>query len=70
MLPFGLSSAPYIFTKVLRPHFFKSSLRDAGFAINSSKSNWDPVHSLVWLGLEWDLVAASFRVTQKRIEFF
>lgn len=28
------------------------------------------MHSLVWLGLEWDLVAASFRVTQKRIEFF
>jgi len=76
VLPFGLSSAPYIFTKVLRPlvkfwrfngvkmviyledgcgtsdslevakqhtQFVRLSLKDAGFAINSSKSNWDPV---------------------------
>ena len=83
-LPFGLSSAPYVFTKCLRPFvkfwrfsgvkivvflddgcgkgdslqiakrhslFVQSSLSNAGFVANSTKSLWDPSQSLVWLGL-------------------
>jgi len=104
VLPFGLSSAPYIFTKVLRPlvkfwrfngvrivvylddgcgssdsveliakghaQFVRYSLRDAGFVVNSSKSGWEPVHSLIWLGLEWNLNSGCFSITRSRIDKF
>ena len=100
VLPFGLSSAPYVFTKCLRPlvkfwrfngvkivvflddgcgkgnslqiakrHslFVQSSLSNAGFVANSSKSLWDPSQSLVWLGLNWDLVSGSISISDRRI---
>ena len=100
VLPFGLSSAPYVFTKCLRPHvkfwmfngvkivvflddgcgkgdslqiakrhslFAQSSLSNAGFEANSTKSLWDPTQSLVWLGLNWDLVSGSISVNDRRI---
>lgn len=103
VLPFGLSSAPYIFSKLLRPlvkywrfngvqivvflddgcgtakdysvasfhsQFVKNSLRNAGFAINSTKSNWGPVQSLVWLGLNWNLIGGVFSITNKRVNNF
>lgn len=102
-LPFGLTSAPYVFTKLLRPlvkfwrfngikivvfiddgcgtahsmerskahsDIVRYSLRDAGFIINSSKSVWTPVQSLVWLGLHWDLTLGCFHIASKRIDRF
>ena len=102
-IPFGLSSAPYIFTKGLRPlvkfwrfngvkivvflyngcgkgeslqiakghsSFVQTSLSNAGFMANSSKSLWEPTQSLVWLGLHWDLVSGTFSITDRRISNF
>ena len=103
VLPFGLSSAPYIFTKCLRPlvkfwrfngikivvflddgcgkgeslqtakgHslFVQTSLGNAGFVANSTKSLWEPTQLLVWLGLNWDLVSGSISITDRRISNF
>lgn len=103
VLPFGLTSAPFVFTKVLRPlvkfwryngvkivlylddgcgtcqtlngakehsNLVKTSLKNAGFVINSSKSNWDPCQSLLWLGLEWDLTLGRIKITDNRISNF
>jgi hypothetical protein len=86
VLPFGLSSGPYIFTKMLRPlisfwrsrainivvylddgmavfssreegihnsRIIKSCLLGAGFVPNKSKSIWDPVQCVKWLGFKW-----------------
>ena len=93
VLPFGLTSTPYIFTKLLRPlaklwrfngvkivvfiddgcgtessfeltkvhsDIVRCSLRDVGFIINSTKSMWTPVQSLIWLGFHWDLTLGCF----------
>ena len=35
--------------------FVQTSLSNAGFVANSSKSHWEPTQSLVWLGLNWNL---------------
>lgn len=100
---FGLSSAPYIFTKCLRPlakfwrfngvkivvflddecgngeslliakeHslFVQTSLSYAGFVANSTKSLWKPTQSLVWLGLNWNLVSGSISITDRRVSNF
>ena len=40
---------------------------NAGFVANSTKSLWDPTQSLVWLGLNWDLVSGSFSISDRRI---
>ena len=37
---------------------------------NSSKSHWEPTQSLVWLGLNWDLVSGTISITYKRISNF
>ena len=47
--------------------FAQSSLSNAGFVANSTKSLWDPTQSLVWLGLNWDLVSGSISVNDRRI---
>ena len=47
--------------------FVQSSLSNAGFVANSTKSLWDPTQSLVWLGLNWDLVSGSFSISDRRI---
>ena len=103
VLPFGLTSALYIFTKLLHPlvkfwrfngikivvyiddgcgventleiskthsQIVRFSLRDAGFADNSSKSVWEPVQLLIWLGLDWNLMAGCFRIAPKCIDRF
>lgn len=103
VLPFGLSSAPYIFTKLLRPlvkywrfngvnivvylddgcgsakshdtallhsEFVRNTLRNAGLVVNSTKSIWTPVQSLIWLGICWDLASGVYSITEKRIEKF
>ena len=103
VLPFGLSSAPYIFTKCLRPlvkfwrfngikivvflddgcgkgkslltakgHslFVQTSLGNAGFVANFTKSLWEPTQLLVWLGLNWDLVSGSISISDRRISNF
>ncbi len=99
-LPFGLSTAPYVFTKCLRPlvHHWrsngifmviflddgwgrahnrevceqnasqvKSDLLEAGFVPNKDKSQWEPVQSLIWLGLSWSSTDASICITERRI---
>lgn len=45
----------------------KLSLINSGFVINSTKSLWDPVHLLCWLGLEWDLNRGFFKIIDNRI---
>ena len=100
VLAFGLSSAPYIFTKCLRPmvkywrengmnivlylddglglendyvkcknnsDFVKSSLKLAGFLVNESKSIFEPIQCLEWLGLIWDSKNFSINIPDRRI---
>jgi len=50
--------------------FVQTSLSNAGFMANSSKSLWEPTQSLVWLGLNWDLVSGTISITNKRISNF
>ena len=50
--------------------FVQSSLSNAGFVANSTKSLWDPTQSLVWLGLNWDLVSGSISISDRRISNF
>ena len=48
--------------------FVQSSLSNAGFVANSTKSLWHP--TLVWLGLNWDLVSGSMSISDRRISNF
>ena len=50
--------------------FVQSSLSNAGFVANSFKSLWDPTQSLVWLGLNWNLVSGSISIRDRRISNF
>lgn len=47
--------------------FVHTSLSNAGFVPNSTKSLWEPT---LWLGLNWDLVSGSISITDKRISNF
>ena len=100
VLCFGLTTGPYIFTKLLRPlvrHWriqgiqiavflddgagtnknfdvclsqakqVQSDLISSGFIINEEKSTWVPCHSLVWLGLYWNLAEGNLEIPEKRI---
>ena len=48
----------------------QTSLSNAGFVANSSKSLWEPTQLLVWLGLNWNLVSGSISITDRRISNF
>jgi len=50
--------------------FVQSSLSYAGFVANSTNSLWDPTQSLVWLGLNRDLVSGSISISDRRISNF
>ena len=100
VLPFGLSTAPYIFTKCIRPlqkywrlqgvkiaiclddglvidndygicktlsSRIKEDFRRVGFVANAEKSIWDPVQSIVWLGLCWNSLNGTICITERRL---
>ena len=50
--------------------FVQTSLRNAGFVANFTKSLWEPTQLLVWLGLNWDLVSGSISISDRRISNF
>jgi len=64
VLPFSLSSACYAFTKLIMPQLdtgehkgYKLSYLDNGIVVpgllvNESKSQWEIVKKLIWLGFE------------------
>ena len=101
VLPFGLSSAPYLFTKLFRPlvklwrskgfhvvlylddgisceknlevaNSVSKSVRDdlimAGVVPNRTKSVWDPVQKIEWLGLLWDFAESTIAIPQSRLD--
>ena len=101
VLPFGLSTAGYIFSKVMREvvKYWRSqgfrivmylddgiggssSLTDAemvcariqadlnrlGFLVAIEKCQWEPVQTLVWLGLVWDTKNNTITLSESRIE--
>ena len=101
VLPFGLSSACYLFTKLLQPLIrlwrgrglktiiylddgivavhgkerairesasVKRHLESAGFVINIEKSQWDPSHSMEWLGFLINLSKGEFSVPNDKID--
>jgi len=100
VLPFGLATACYAFTKLLRPlvRFWRGlglkvvlylddgilaanglqmtaqasrqvqmDLAKAGFIVNESKSQWEPVKKLTWLGFEIDLGAGQLTVPDGKL---
>lgn len=101
VLPFGLSSAGYIFSKVVRglvKHWrslsipivvylddgfathenyhtcceFSKRVRidlfRSGFVENKSKSNWQPVQCLEWLGIVWNLKLGELSYSDKKLD--
>ena len=50
--------------------FVQTSLSNAGFVANSTKSLWKPTQLLVWLGLNWNLVSGSISITDRHISNF
>ena len=101
VLPFRLSSACYLFTKLLRPLIrlwkgrglkaiiylddgivtvrgkerairesasVKRHLESAGFVVNIEKSQWDPSHSMEWLGFLINLSKGEFSVPNDKID--
>ena len=50
--------------------FVQTSLGNAGFVANFTKSLWEPTQLLVWLGLNWDLVSGSISISDRRISNF
>ena len=92
VLPFGLSTAPHIFTKLLRPALawdsfwmiwwltentkgacqalfqrIKTDLADSGLVTNEDKCQWEPCQVLKWLGLEWNSITGTIRITEMRL---
>ena len=100
VLPFGLSTACYIFTKIVRPlvkywrakglraivylddglcavsgesnalaasQLVSSTLEQAGFVINTAKSNWTPTQRLQWLGFVIDLSKGHIEVPADKV---
>jgi len=100
VLPFGLATACYAFTKLLRPRVrfwrglglkvvlylddgilaanglqmtaqasrqIQMDLAKAGFIVNESKSQWEPVKKLTWLGFEIDLEAGQLTVPDGKL---
>ena len=99
VLPFGLSVAPFIFTKCLKPlekywrlqaiflddgwvtenafhackdvfTMVRNDLSRAGFITNNSKSVWEPVQVLDWLGLRWNAIDATIHIIDRRLRQF
>ena len=50
--------------------FVQTSLGNAGFVANFTKSLWEPTKLLVWVGLNWDLVSGLISITDRRISKF
>ena len=48
----------------------QTSLGNAGFVANLTKSPREPTQPLVWLGLNWDLVSGSIFISGRRISNF
>ena len=100
VLPFGLSSACYMFTKLVRPlvrywrargyrivvylddgvcavsgketaieasQFVQDILAKAGFVAHPTKSNWEPVQRLQWLGFVIDTAHGHIEVPSDKI---
>ena len=42
-------------------------LKDSGFVQNETKSQWEPVRVMTWLGIEVDLNNNTYSITQERI---
>ncbi len=101
VMPFGLSIAPFLFTKLLRPfvskyrslglHIFifiddalalcktkaeaeyfspmlRRDLQETGVTEQTSKSIWDAVTVLIWLGILIDLARRKLSVPEKKRE--
>ena len=45
----------------------KEDLRRVGFVVNAEKSIWEPVQSIVWLGLCWDSLNGTICITERRL---
>ena len=100
VLPFGLSTACYMFTKLLRPlvrywrgqgvkivvylddglgaaagseralhasNFVQSTLKQAGFVLNTEKSTLKPTQRLKWLGFVVDLAQGQIEVPDDKL---
>lgn len=101
VMPFGLSSAPYLFTKIFRVLVKKwrsqgftiflylddglilantfdecasvaaqirLDLKLAGVSVAEEKCVWEPVHKIVWLGYDIDLLHQTVAVTERRLD--
>ena len=50
--------------------FVYTDLIKANVLPNPSKSQWEPVQKIEWLGFEWDMADGGVRVTESRIQKF
>ncbi len=101
VLPFGLSTAPHIFTKTLKPIVkywrfnginlglflddgwliesdqdtcsilsknIKSDLDESGLISSDPKCQWEPCQIIEWLGLVWNSIEGTIKLTDRRIQ--
>ena len=99
-MPFGLSSAPWAFTRVMRPiksfvreklislhsylddfaifadspkevisgaNVLKSTLQRLGFSINAKKSNFTPRQTIIYLGVQFNLLDLTLSLPREKI---
>ena len=99
-MPFGLSTAPWAFTRVMRPiksfvrgklislhsylddfavfgdtpkkvsagaNVLKSTLQRLGFSINRKKSNFHPRQTIVYLGVQFNLIDLTLSLPEEKI---
>ena len=45
----------------------KTDLTDSGLVANEEKCQWEPCQVLEWLGLEWNSITGTIRITEKRL---
>ena len=100
-MPFGLSTAPHIFTKTLKPIVkywrfnginlglflddgwliesdqdtcsilsknIKSGLDESGLISSDPKCQWEPCQIIEWLGLVWDSIDGTIKLTDRCIQ--
>ena len=63
----GLGASPSLGLALEEAKFFRNSLTQCGFIINSEKSIWQPQKELIWLGIKINLINSRFTIPENRI---
>ena len=62
-----LGASPLLDLALDEAKFFRNSLTQCGFIINSEKSVWQPQKELIWLGIKINLINSRFTIPENQI---